>query len=105
MTTYAAWVVLKTDPYLTLYQLKFMHMEEAGLMNMMSGQWKSFKPMEPDVLEPLKIEHFYIIMIGIVVGMLLASIIFAAEKFVSAKSCKMCWSSLKWNIKNRKQNH
>ena len=88
MTTYASWVVLKTDPYLPIYQLKFMHMEEAGVIKMMSDQWKSFKPMEAELLEPLKLQHFYITMIGIAVGILLAFVAFAVEKFLSAKNVK-----------------
>ena len=83
--THAAWNVLRSDPYRTLYHLKFMHMEQAGLMAMMSDQWKSFKPMEPEKLEPLKLLHFYITMIGVVVGLFLATIAFAVEKFKSTK--------------------
>ena len=83
-----AWNVLRSDPYITLYSLKFMHMEQAGLMAMMSDQWKSFKPMEPEKLQPLKLPHFYITMIGIVVGLFLAIIAFAVEKFAWAKVAK-----------------
>ena len=82
---HAYWYGLTTDPYLDVYELKFMHMEQAGIVAMMVGQWDSFKPMEPDVLEPLKIEHFYITMIGIVVGIFLAFIAFSVEKFISTK--------------------
>ena len=55
---------------------------------MLSKQWKTMKPMEPDVLEPLKLPHFYITMIGIVVGIFLAFIAFALEKLWFAKSKK-----------------
>ena len=88
MPTYNSWIVLKTDPYLPVYQVKFMHMEQAGLMEMMSKQWKSFKPMESEVLKPLKLLHFYITMIGIAVGLFLSFITFALEKFWFAKTNK-----------------
>ena len=40
---HASWVVLKTDPYLAVYERKFLHMEQAGLMELMSAQWRSFR--------------------------------------------------------------
>ena len=85
---YPSWVVLKPDPYLAIYSLKFMHMEQAGLMARISSQWKSFKPMEPEKLEPLKMVHLYVTMIGIVCGLFLALVVFIAEKFRSDKSKK-----------------
>ena len=88
MTTHTSWVVLKMDPYLPIYQLKFMHMEQAGLMEMISNQWKIFRPMESEVLEPLKLLHFYITMIGIAVGIFLSFITFALEKLLFAKTMK-----------------
>ena len=79
---------MKADPYLAFYDLKFIHMEQAGLMARLENQWKPFKPMEPDVLEPLKLEHFYLTFIGNAIGLLLSYIAFAGEKFWFAKAKK-----------------
>ena len=72
---------MKNDPYLAFYDLKFMHMEQAGLTERLENQWKPFKVMELDVLEPLKLKHFYLTMIGNAIGLLISSIAFAGEKF------------------------
>ena len=103
-TTYSAWVVLKTDPYFPIYQVKFMHMEQAGLMELMSGQWNSFKPMESEELEPLKLPHFYITMIGIAAGISLSFIAFALEKLWLAKAKKSdCIKVAPMNVKSKKK--
>ena len=77
---------MKNDPYMAFYDLKFIHMEQAGLMARLENQWKSFKPMEPDVMEPLKLKHFYLTLIGNAIGLLFSSIAFAGEKFQFAKN-------------------
>ena len=33
-------------------------MEQAGIIGKLSRQYLSFKPKEPEILEPLKLEHF-----------------------------------------------
>ena len=62
-----------------------MHMEQAGIIARLSRQYSTFKPNEPEVLEPLKLEHFYITMIGIISGICLAALSFAVE-IISKKS-------------------
>ena len=85
-TDHIAWNAIRTDPHLPLYDLKFMHMDQAGLTAMMADQWKSFKTTEPDLLEPLKPEQFYVTAVGIAAGTLLASVAFAVEKCKQAKA-------------------
>lgn len=75
----ATWKILTTSPYLDLFYLKFMHMEQAGIVDKLSRQFSTMKPTEPDVLEPLKLEHFYITVIGIAAGMFLSLLMFAME--------------------------
>ena len=74
-----------TDPYLGIYEQKLSHIDQSGLMDMLARQRMPMKPMEPEVLEPLKLEHFYIILIGNTVGLMLASVAFAFEKIIWAK--------------------
>ena len=78
--TMYCWKALTTDPYANIYDLRLVHIQEAGLMEMLSRQQLPMKPMEPDVLKPLKLEHFYITIIGIGAGNLMALLAFLAEK-------------------------
>ena len=94
--TYAGWSMLSTSPYKALFHLKFMHMEQAGIIARLSRQYSTFKSSEPEELEPLKLEHFYITMIGIVGGTILGAFSFAMEvmsKFSQKKLCikKICF--------------
>ena len=79
------WSTLTTSPYLDIFVSKFTHMEQAGIMERLQHQYHVFKPMEPDVLKPLKLEHFYITLFGIFGGMFLALVSFIAENMGRAK--------------------
>ena len=52
-------------------------------MDMLVSQQMPMKPMEPDVLEPLKLEHFYLTLFGNTAGILLALLAFVTEKLVA----------------------
>ena len=101
--TYRAWNILSTSPYLPLFHLKFVHMEQAGIMAKLAKQYSLLlKREESEELEPLKLEHFYIIFIGIICGLFLALFSFVVEiigkklsmskkvsvkKFMKVKNC------------------
>ena len=75
----AGWNILTTSPYLDIFVSKFIQMEQAGIMARLQHQYNVFNPMETEVLKPLKLEHFYITLIGIIVGVLLALVSFMVE--------------------------
>ena len=75
----AGWNVLTTSPYLNIFVDKFRQMEQAGIMERLGRQYVTAKPVEDGPLEPLKLKHFYIIFLGIVVGMFLALVSFLVE--------------------------
>ena len=88
--TIAGWSMLSTSPYLPLFLLKFMHMEQAGIVARLSRQYSTFKPNEPEDLEPLKLQHFYITMIGIICGLCLAALSFVVEFISNISPSKLC---------------
>ena len=77
----AGWMTLSTNPYLDLYFLKFMHMEQAGVMDKLYKQYLPFKSVKIDMLEPLKVEHFYITLLGICGGTAFSLMCFLVERF------------------------
>ena len=89
----AGWSTLTSSPYLDIFVNKFTHMEQAGIMDRLQRQYTIFKPMELEPLEPLKLEHFYITLIGIAVGTFLALVSFVAERM--AQTIVKSW--LKWH--------
>ena len=89
-TSVSGWSILTTSPYLDIFVNKFTHMEQAGIMARLRHQYDVFRPMEPEVLEPLKLEHFYITLIGIVGGIYIALVSFLAEHLRHAKRNRNC---------------
>ena len=77
--SHTVWNILSTSPYLPLFHLKFMHMEQAGIMAKLARQYSLLKREESEKLDPLKLEHFYIIFIGIFCGLFLAVLAFVLE--------------------------
>ena len=88
---WAGWSMLSTSPYLHLFHLKYVHMEQAGIIAKLAKQYSLLKREESEELEPLKLEHFYIILIGIVCGLFLALFSFVVEK-MSKNICKNLWN-------------
>ena len=83
--TVAGWNMLTTSPYLDIFVNRFTLMEQAGIMARLQRQYKAFKLMEPEVLEPLKLEHFYITLIGNIIGIFVALVAFVWERIIHAK--------------------
>ena len=59
-----------------------MHMEQAGIISKLAKQYSTFKTVESEELKPLMLEHFYIIIIGIVCGLFLSLLSFVLEKTI-----------------------
>ena len=76
----AGWATIKSSPYREIFVGKFTQMEEAGIISRLQSQYLVFKSMEEEELEPLKLEHFYITLIGIAVGSFLATMTFVVER-------------------------
>ena len=83
--TMAGWMGLTTNPYHDIFIKKFTEMEQAGIMARLHGQYQVVKAVDPEPLEPLKLEHFYITFIGIACGLLFALVAFAVERFKCAR--------------------
>ena len=83
--TSAGWATIKSSPYRELFSTKFTHMEQAGITARLQRQYSVLKPMEDEVLEPLKLEHFYITLIGIAGGTFLALLTFVVERIRKPK--------------------
>ena len=77
----------------------FMGMEQAGITEKLSRQHATFKPTDQGVLEPLKLNYFYITMVGIVIGIFLAALTFTME-FICSKSPNMLCVKKIFHISN-----
>ena len=92
---YYSWSMLKADPYRQIFYSKMLYMYQNGIMIKLSGK-KLFEATESEPLEPLKLDHFYLVLIGIAVGLISSSVSFGIEF-----TCKRKQMSTKkgWNIK------
>ena len=76
---YPYWIILKHNPYMPIFKEKILISEETGLNQKFWDKIKLFKITEDEPLEALKLEHFYITLIGIVFGILMSLIVFIGE--------------------------
>lgn len=68
--------------------LKLLTLPQAGIMERLENQYEVLKFVDTEKLEPLKLEHFYIVLIGICLGTFLGSVSFAAEVCAKKKMRK-----------------
>ena len=71
--------MLKADPYRSIFLSKMPNLEQNGLMEKLNTLIGVFKPLESEPLEPLKMEHFYLVYIGIFVGLFFSFLSYVME--------------------------
>lgn len=82
------WITLKHNPYIPLFEEKILQAEETGLNHKFWDEPVLFKIKEEVPIKPLKLEHFYITLIGNVIGLVLSLTAFAYEMLVVPKNPK-----------------
>ena len=70
--------MLKADPYRQIFKSKMLYMNQNGILKKLSD-FKLFKLSEREPLKPLQLQHFYLVLIGIAVGLTLSSLSFGIE--------------------------
>ena len=82
MNHYVSSMQLRSDPYRAIFRRKMSHMEENGMMERLFMQLKPMKAVESEELKPLKLEHFYLVFLGICVGLVASATAFLCEILV-----------------------
>ena len=73
------WGILKSSPYKPIFERNLLRMSQYGILDKINFQFVAQKLNEQEVLEPLKLEHFYIIMLILASGKLISLSIFGME--------------------------
>ena len=85
--SYWNWVLLKHNPYIPIFKEKILRTAETGLNQKFWSLSVPFKMTDDEPIEPLKLEHFYFIFIGIAVSLMLAIASFIVERLKGGKKC------------------
>ena len=84
--SYWNWITMKHNPYIPVFEEKILQADEIGLSHKFWDEVVPFKVDHNEPLEALKLEHFYIMLIGIAIGLALSLMAFAAERLVLPKT-------------------
>ena len=83
---YWYWITMKHNPYIPVFKEKILQADETGLSLKFWDEVVPFKVDHKEPLEALKLEHFYIMFIGITIGLALSLVAFAFERLVFSKT-------------------
>ena len=83
---YFSWAMLKSEPFRLIFYNKLLHVSQHGIMDKLYSSHRPFKSMESEPLEPLQMEHFYLILLGNTIGVFVSLLFFAAEMILKNKT-------------------
>ena len=83
--SYWSWLALKHNPYIPIFKEKILRTAETGLNKKFWNEAIPFKLTEEEPIEALKLEHFYIMLIGNAIGLALSLGIFFMEMIIVRK--------------------
>ena len=83
---YWYWIMMKHNPFIPVFKEKILQADETGLSQKLWDQVVPFKVDHKEPLEALKLEHFYIMFIGIAFGLVLSLVAFATERLILPKT-------------------